>query len=174
MLKWWSYIEGLLWDPVAQFLLVTRARISRGIPYVSCMCPLVVFGPQLLWTFCVGLCPSSTGCKILQAHWYAGLAPWSGSHFGGVPVLAGATIGWGRVRTTFKGPADLGGLSRAGPQEHLGQNAWCMLDWIKSDRNGTCQCKGRKVKRKNTGIFQCFCSQREFQQISAIWHTHPN
>lgn len=66
-----------------------------------------------------------TGCRsqleLLQTHQYAGLVPWSGSHIGGVLVLARVTHWGGRVRNALKGPVGPGGLIRAGPQEHLGK-----------------------------------------------------
>ena len=71
-LKEWPYV-GVLWGPVVQSPLLTRARHSRGFPCVGYLCLPVLFGlwlVQVCWW--VALAPSMSGCKawpwLLQVH----------------------------------------------------------------------------------------------------------
>lgn len=100
ILKEWPYVEGILWGPVMQFPLVTRARCSRGVPcenYVPscCSCATIAMHmlvgrtgsrPSCLW----GLAATTVGtmiCRLspnmavyevqmwlLCAQWWNGLA----------------------------------------------------------------------------------------------------
>lgn len=42
MLKEWPCVADVTWGPEVQSNLITRAGYSRGVPYVSCTCPLTL------------------------------------------------------------------------------------------------------------------------------------
>lgn len=69
-MKEWPYVGDVLWDSEAQSHLATRARYSRGVPIVGCICLPVVGGPCLLMWHALASCEAwaklRDGCNSHQ------------------------------------------------------------------------------------------------------------
>lgn len=138
---------------MAQSLLVTTARLSRNTLYVGCLYFVWLahdcYGHSgrlvtrwFSWrrgfsSLAAGMLmcgwgwSAHTGCRsqleLLQTHWYAGLVPWSGSHIGGVLVLARVTH-WGeQSEKRFKGASGARWIDQGWSSGTPGQGSQCLL-----------------------------------------------